>query len=150
MKITQFRGDYRFLSNFYPCRILYEGMTYLSTESAYQAAKTLDKKERLRFMDMSPGEAKREGRKLDVRKDWEEVKLQVMKDVLQLKFFGNKSLAQKLLDTGNAELIEGNTWGDTFYGVCNGIGENHLGKLLMKVRDELKVLSIFSFPKETK
>ncbi len=137
MAIRRFTGEYRFLSNFFPCRITYEGITYPSTEHAYQAAKTLSQKERRRFVDMTAGEAKREGRKLQMRSDWEEVKLQVMEDVLCLKFFGNKSLAAQLLATGDQELIEGNAWGDTFWGVCNGIGENHLGKLLMKVRNLL-------------
>ncbi len=137
MAIRRFTGEYRFLSNFFPCRITYEEITYPSTEHAYQAAKCIFRKDKHRIAELTAGEAKREGRKVELRPDWEEVKLQVMEDVLRLKFFGNKSLAAKLLATGDQELIEGNTWGDTFWGVCKGVGENHLGKLLMKVRNLL-------------
>lgn len=85
----------------------------------------------------SPGEAKRLGRKATLRLDWEKVKLTIMEDLLRQKFAW-KELKEKLLSTGDEELVEGNTWSDTFWGVCNGKGENHLGKLLMKIREELK------------
>jgi hypothetical protein len=82
-----------------------------------------------------PGEAKRRGRRATIRPDWEEVKLDVMEDLLRQKFVG---LARALVMTGDEELVEGNTWGDRFWGVCQGAGENHLGRLLMKIRSELK------------
>jgi predicted NAD-dependent protein-ADP-ribosyltransferase YbiA (DUF1768 family) len=76
------------------------------------------------------------GQKVTLRKDWEGVKIQVMRDVLRLKF-ANPGLRDRLLETGDRELIEGNTWGDTFWGVCRGSGKNWLGQLLMELRGEL-------------
>jgi N-glycosidase YbiA len=135
-KINNFQGKYRFLSNFYPALVLLDGIEYPTVEHAYQAAKTLDNTQRfLVCIAPSPGRAKAAGRHLSLRSDWEEVKLKVMEDLLRQKF--KKSLFKTmLLETGNAELIEGNTWGDRFWGVCNGVGQNNLGKLLMKIRDE--------------
>jgi ribA/ribD-fused uncharacterized protein len=138
MTIDRFSGEYRFLSNFWPCEIKYEGKTYASTEHAYQAAKTLDIKERNKIRDAkTPGDAKRLGRKITLRSDWESVKLQVMEDLVRQKFFDNPKLGKKLIDTGEQELIEGNTWGDKVWGQVNGVGQNHLGKILMKVRQSL-------------
>jgi hypothetical protein len=85
----------------------------------------------------TPGESKKLGRRCPVREDWEEIKLSVMEELVRSKF-SNPKLSQKLLETNDKLLVEGNTWGDTFWGVCNGRGENHLGKILMKVRSELK------------
>jgi N-glycosidase YbiA len=138
MTIDRFSGEYRFLSNFWPCEIKYEGKTYPSTEHAYQAAKTLDIKERNKIRDAkTPGDAKRLGRKITLRSDWESVKLQVMENLVRQKFFDNPKLGKKLIDTGEQELIEGNTWGDKVWGQVNGVGQNHLGKILMKVRQSL-------------
>lgn len=136
--IHSFQGANRFLSNFWPCQITYEGITYPSTEAAYQAAKTLDQAERKKMSKMRPGDSKKYGRQLELRADWESVKLQVMEDVLRLKFFPGTKLSELLLLTHPHELREGNTWGDTFWGICRGKGENHLGKLLMKRREELR------------
>lgn len=142
--IDRFDGtEYEFLSNFYPCKIYYEGITYPTTEHAFQAAKTMDACERLAIAGLeSPGQSKRAGRKVKLRPDWEEVKVSIMYDILRLKFMSNnktsKLLQQKLLDTDSAELIEGNTWNDKFWGVCDGSGENMLGRLLMLVREEIK------------
>ena len=136
--INEFRGQYRFLSNFYPCLIEFEGNVYISVEHAFQAAKTLDEDWRESiFWARTPSDAKRIGRKVPLREDWEEIKLSVMENLLRQKFniFDFKSA---LLATGDEELIEGNWWGDTFWGVCNGQGENHLGKLLMKIRSEIR------------
>jgi predicted NAD-dependent protein-ADP-ribosyltransferase YbiA (DUF1768 family) len=85
----------------------------------------------------TPSQAKWEGRKIPIRKDWEDVKLDVMESLLRVKF-ADLELKQLLLATGTAKLIEGNFWGDTYWGVCAGIGRNNLGKLLMKIRDELR------------
>ena len=140
MKIDQFDGEYAFLSNFYPCDVEYEGITYGSSEAAYQAAK-FDKKDRKRFIGLGPGKAKKLGRTANLPKDWNEVRITVMRDVLRAKFLGNKELAQKLVEmTGESTLIEGNWWNDRFWGVDSktGVGENHLGKLLMELRDELR------------
>ena len=135
-KIDSFSGPWGFLSNFAPCEVLLDdGVTYPSVEHAYQAAKTLDLGKRLNFVltGITPSMAKQMGKKLKLRPDWEEVKVGIMRDLLMQKF--NPSiLRRKLLSTFQAELIEGNWWNDTFWGVCNGVGENWLGKLLMEVR----------------
>ena len=136
MKIERFAGQYRFLSNFYPCNVILDGVSYPSTVNAYQAAKTLDLHERWLFKVYTAVQAKRAGKKLKLRSDWESVKLGVMLDLLRKKF-AHGAIRDQLLATGDAELIEGNTWGDTYWGVCNGVGENMLGKLLMQVRAEL-------------
>ncbi len=134
--IDSFRGNYRFLSNFYPVQFEWEGEKWPSVEHAYQAAKCRDKQQRTLFLQGTAGEAKRLGRRVEVREDWEEVKLPIMEALLRIKFAGGASLADKLLATGEEELQEGNTWGDRFWGTCNGEGQNHLGKLLMKIRKE--------------
>lgn len=137
--ISSFIGVYRFLSNFWPAIVEHEGLTYPSVEHAYQAAKSLDTNERQRIAAIvEPGDAKRAGRALPLRSDWENVKLRVMEDCVRYKFTHHPELREKLLATGDAELIEGNTWGDRFWGVCDGQGENHLGKILMRVRAELR------------
>lgn len=139
--IDKFRGKYEFLSNFYPCQITHDGFKYPSTEHAYQASKTLDFKVRKVIAGLdTPGKAKRYGRHALLRDDWESVKDSVMREVLSIKFLSHSDLAKKLVLTGDEELIEGNTWGDTYWGVCNGIGENVLGNLLMEIREVLRGL----------
>lgn len=139
--IWAFDGPHRFLSNFYRCLIVYEGITYPSVEHAFQAMKSLDGNERRRISGISTAAgAKRAGRMVPLRHDWNVVRIPIMRDLLRLKFDPEKKpdLAQMLIDTGNAELVEGNTWGDRFWGICAGSGENHLGKLLMEVRAEIR------------
>ena len=136
--IDSFSGDYSFLSNFYRSTIIFEGMTYPSVEHAFQANKTLDLLRRNQIRNArSCGEAKRLGRSVILREDWEQIKIGLMEKLLKEKF-ANPNLKELLLKTGDANLIEGNDWGDNFWGVCRGIGHNHLGKLLMKARDELR------------
>lgn len=135
-KIDSFSGKYRFLSNFWPCKVVWEGVEYPSTEHAYQAAKLVNKEDRELVRNATAAEAKKLGRKFPMIDGWDNVRLNVMYD-LCLQKFQNPELKQKLLDTGDAILIEGNWWGDTFYGVCKGIGENNLGKILMRIRSEL-------------
>ncbi len=134
--VEGFNGRHRFLSNFEPVDVVLDGVTYHSVEAAYQAAKTLDGKQRAKFATASASDAKRMGRRLKLRADWEEVKLGVMEDLLRQKFSRDPLRAQ-LLATGDAELVEVNYWGDVFWGVCQGVGENWLGRLLMKVRAEI-------------
>jgi ribA/ribD-fused uncharacterized protein len=137
--IDSFQGEYRFLSNFWPAQVVFEGITYPTAEHAYQAAKSLDPTERQRIAaSPTPAEAKRAGRALKPREDWETVKFDVMERVVRDKFTRHADLRQQLLATGDAELIEGNTWGDRVWGVYQGAGENRLGKILMKVRAELR------------
>lgn len=133
--IDSFTGPYRFLSNFYSSPVDFEGVTYPTVEHAYQAAKTInmDLRKKVRACN-SAGEAKRLGRRLDMRPDWLRIKLDVMYTLL-LQKFQNEVLAEMLRQTGDAELVEGNTWGDEFWGRCRGKGLNHLGRLLMQIRD---------------
>jgi len=138
-KIDAFQGEYRFLSNFWPAEVEFEGRKYPSVEHAYQAAKSLDPADRERIAALkTPAEAKAAGRALKVRPDWDTAKFDVMERCVLYKFSNHPELKQKLLDTGDAELIEGNTWGDRIWGVYQGEGENRLGKILMKVREQLK------------
>jgi len=136
--IDKFTGDYDFLSNFYPATIEVEETVFPSVEHAYQAMKSKDPEERERIRACkTAGDAKRAGQKVSLRPEWEEIKVQVMKTLLMLKFMDNPDLAERLLATGNAELIEGNHWGDRVWGVYKGEGQNLLGRLLMKTRDLL-------------
>jgi ribA/ribD-fused uncharacterized protein len=117
----------------------FEGQDYPTVEHAYRAAKTLDATERRRIATLAtPSEAKRAGRALALRGDWETVKLGVMETCVRYKFTHHAELRRRLLETGDAELIEGNTWGDRFWGVFEGEGENHLGRILMRVRGDLR------------
>ena len=128
---------HEFLSNFYMTPVLWEGILYPSSEHAYQASKSLDPNIRKDISLLStPGKAKRAGKMLIQRPDWnDQLKLLTMEAILRIKFQDPKLRA--LLDsTKGQELIEGNTWGDTFWGVCNGKGKNHLGVILMNIRDE--------------
>ena len=135
--IDRFRGEFDWLSNFFLCRVEFEGMNFSNVEAAFQAAKCLDMKERERFFGLSGGQAKRLGRRVELRSDWEDVKIDIMRQVLKSKFTQNPELREKLIATGVTELIEGNNWNDRFWGVCRGVGQNHLGKLLMEIRAEL-------------
>jgi ribA/ribD-fused uncharacterized protein len=136
--IDSFRGEYRWLSTNWPAQVELGGMRFPSVEHAYQAAKTTDARQRAQFLTGSPGDAKRLGRRVTMRPDWEVVKVDVMRDLLRQKFARGSELAAKLIATGAQPLVEGNTWGDTFWGVCRGKGENNLGRLLMQVRDEVR------------
>jgi hypothetical protein len=137
--ILGFNKENRFLSNFYPATVELDGLEYSSTEHAYQAAKTNDPAERRRIREsQKPGDAKKLGKQVKMRTDWEQVKFQVMEDLVRQKFTKHKELKEKLLATGDMYLEETNSWRDFVWGVCNGKGENHLGKILMKVRGELK------------
>lgn len=135
--IDSFTGQYRFLSNFYPCKIEFEGLEFGSVEAAYQAAKSDNEIYRKNISKMKAGDAKKYGRTVTLKPFWDVIKVDVMRRLIFEKFSKNKELEKKLLNTGSAELIEGNTWGDTFWGVCNGKGENNLGRLLMQVRDSI-------------
>lgn len=144
-EIADFRGDYDFLSNFYAAPVEMEGAEYLTIEHAFQAAKTHDFAQRraIRIVQ-TPSAAKRMGRKLKRRDDWFDVSLHIMESLVRQKFTRYPELGEKLLATGDAMLIEGNNWNDRFYGVVwnthagEWVGENHLGRILMKVRAELQ------------
>jgi hypothetical protein len=137
--IDKFDGtEYKFLSNFYASEVKLGDITFPTVEHAFQAAKTLDIEERLMIKEAStPGIAKTMGRHVILRSDWEEVKISVMEDLIRQKF-RNPILREKLLSTKHEILVEGNYWHDTFWGVCNNVGENNLGKILMKIRAEIQ------------
>lgn len=139
--IDSFRGKYYFLSNFFPAEVTYNGLTYQNNEAAFQAQKTYSKEERIEFTTLEPRDAKRRGRRVRLRKDWEQVKDRIMEEIVRAKFSQNKELKEQLLATGDAQLVEGNRWNDRYWGVDirSGVGENHLGKILMKVRSELRI-----------
>lgn len=137
-KIDSFRGKYYFLSNFYNAPVMYEGVMYKNNEAAFQSVKIADIAKRSSFSELDPSSAKRKGRRVRLRNDWESIKDKVMEDIVRDKFTRNESLKQRLIATGDTELIEGNTWGDNYWGVCEGRGRNKLGKILMKVREGLK------------
>jgi ribA/ribD-fused uncharacterized protein len=158
-RIIHFAYEYDFLSNFFTVPINYEGVDYASVEHAYQAAKTLDPTKRRIFSfefnpNLSAGQAKRVGQNLDCRDDWARVKIPIMRELLILKFNSSVALKQRLLKTGEAYLEEGNTWHDVFWGVCHHkmegrtckepehrpFGGNHLGYLLMDIRDRSGVV----------
>jgi N-glycosidase YbiA len=136
--IDKFEGEYAFLSNFYPCTIYILGIDYPTLEHAFQSHKTFNplSKAAIRKAE-TPGKAKRLGGKVVLKENWESIKQPLMYILLRQKF-SIPELKEKLLTTGDTELIEGNNWNDTYWGMCNGIGENHLGKLLMQVREELR------------
>lgn len=136
--INVFRGPHFFLSNFYEAPVSYRGLTYRNTEAAFQAQKCLCEEEKLPFTEMEPSRAKNMGRRVKLRPDWEDVKLSLMEEIVTAKFEQNAALMQMLLDTGSALLKEGNTWNDVFWGVSRktGRGENHLGRILMRIREK--------------
>ena len=144
--IGEFKGEYRFLSNFYPAGFVYQGILWPNSEAAYQAMKSRDRDVHLMFSTLThPVQAKHEGRMIDpMREDWDDVKVGIMRDIVYSKFNQNPELKRKLFDTGNAILQEGNTHNDRVWGISpphSGNGKNHLGKILMDVRRELKTIA---------
>lgn len=143
-----FFGLFRFLSNFELCYVPYDGRVYKSTEAAYMSAKVdpdspnaAAYKDALAAPDLKPSDAKKLGRQLtELREGWDDMRLQVMYEVNLSKYQDNPHLREKLLVTEDLELVEANWWNDTFWGECNGIGENNLGKTLMRIRDELRLV----------
>jgi ribA/ribD-fused uncharacterized protein len=142
--IESFEGEFRFLSNFCPSPIKFThpmlGVCLAPTvEHAFAACKTQNGLEAVEVLaETTPGRAKRRGRKVTLRPSWESEKVMVMLNLVREKFRQNPELAKQLLATGEQELVEGNQWGDTFWGVCSGKGENMLGKILMQVRKEMR------------
>lgn len=138
-KINSFRDEYYFLSNFYECSVTYNGLTYKNNEAAFQAQKCINPKDREKFCNLRASESKKLGRRVVLRKDWEDIKIKVMTDIVKAKFEQNEDLQKKLLATEDAYLEEGNTWGDRIWGVVDGNGANLLGNILMNVRKELQL-----------
>ena len=137
--IRGFFGEYRFLSNFYPSEITYEGITYPTVEHAYQAAKVEGLTHKVRMSKLAtPGEAKRMGSDVKLVEDWNNKKLDIMYALVELKFRMHPALREKLLNTGDKQLEETNTWGDTYWGVFKGVGQNQLGQIIMHIRAQLR------------
>lgn len=137
--IAGFFKEYRFLSNFHDAQAAYDGVVYPTSEHAFQAAKTFDLDEREAILNcQTPGESKKMGRSVKLRKDWEKVKIPIMFNIVLDKFTRNEEIRKKLLETEDKILIEENNWGDKFWGQVEGIGQNQLGKILMTVRSLLK------------
>lgn len=154
--INDFRGKYRWLSNFWSCFIIVQGEAYPSVENAYQALKMENISDREKFKYIKASEAKQLGKILPMRDDWEQYfydsrwcnkgekiqhKISLMHYLVQQKFEQNEFLKKLLLETNDEHLEEGNWWGDTFWGTVNGEGENWLGKILMKVRADLRAIN---------
>ena len=150
-KIDIFRGKYSFLSNFESHRGLIaipfdseKILFFPHVEGAYQAMKCLDPLDRLKFVGLSPSDSKKLGKQILRRDDWQEIKFGVMKNCLAQKFANNSNFRVKLVATGDSGIVEGNfhhdnEWGDCYCDECDGIkGENHLGRLLMELREKLK------------
>lgn len=147
-QIVEFSGEYAFLSNFYPCFVTYDDLTYRCAEAAYQAQKCETKVARLGFQWVDAEAAKRRGKKVALPLNWDNRRADIMREIVHAKFIQNPELAAKLIATGNAELIEGNNWHDNFFGVCVcpactkiGRGENKLGRILMAERASLNGVS---------
>jgi ribA/ribD-fused uncharacterized protein len=138
--IKTFDGENAFLSNFAHAEMVWDNIVWPTSEHAYQAAKSLDRDVRLTFSRMkSPGVAKRAGKHVLLRPDWESVKVDLMKEIVRAKFEQNPDLKQRLIATAGQHLEEGNWWNDKFWGVCpagSSNGKNMLGKILMELRDE--------------
>ena len=137
-RICGFFLQYRWLSNFELVEVEYDGIKYPSTENAYQAAKCKYKEDRRKFTTCTPKEAKKLSHHIEyVREDWHDAKYEIMYNLVMQKYLGNKELGLLLQQTGDRYLEETNYWGDTFWGVCEGVGFNSLGVITMLVRDLL-------------
>ena len=135
-----FRNEYWFLSNMYPCEIRVNGLVFTCAEACFQSFKTTDVNERKKFQGIDGFEAKKLGRSVSLRSDWNDIRIEVMSRVIHAKFKQNPDLTKKLQDTGDLLIIEDNTWKDTFWGRCNSKGYNLLGQILMNERDRINSL----------
>lgn len=150
LPITEFNKEFRFLSNFYPAPFVWDSILWKDSETAYQAAKSDNWDIRKEFSDtiLTPSDAKRFGKTLQLRSDWDRVKVQIMLEIVDEKFQQNPMLKQKLIDTWPRKLEEGNYWRDIFWGICpagSGIGKNMLGIILMVLRDNYRYENTFVF-----
>ena len=137
--ICGFQKEYQFLSNFWSCPVELWGIKFLSSEQAYVYSKSEDEHFRRQVLaEVRPGKIKQLGSLVELRPNWDDIKRDIMKEILFAKFRQNPELKRKLLETGMRYLEETNWWHDTYWGVCNGIGDNNLGQLLMLVRTTLR------------
>lgn len=135
MGYKKFSGLLAFLSNFHSCKVIVDGLTFKSAEAAYQSYKNLEHQKE--FLTLGAYDSKKYARTLPLRADWDKVKLEVMRKVVAAKFNQNVDLAKLLMKTPDEDLVEENTWGDTFWGVCEGKGQNNLGKILKEIKYQL-------------
>lgn len=133
--IGVFRDRYFYLDNYYPCKIEYLGVEYQNAEAAYQAQKCPERQAEFEFLPAE--EAFKLGRAVPLRPNWDLVKNLVMRRVVRAKFTQNLALRQALVATGDETIINTNYYGDRYWGVYKGTGENRLGDILMKTREEL-------------
>ena len=136
--ISVFEGEHHFLSNFHPATFVWDNILWPTSEHAYQAAKVISHKHRIELASIrGPAAVKQAGKKLPLRQNWDDLKVDVMYEIVLCKFTQNPDLKAKLTATKDAHLEEGNHWKDTFWGICppnSGIGLNHLGEVLMDIR----------------
>lgn len=137
--IKEFKDEFAFLSNFIAAKVVFNSITFNSVENAYQAAKCKFPEDMNEFITITSGQAKRKGKRIVLRDDWESVKLSIMEDLVTQKF-NQEPFKTLLINTNDLVIQEGNSWGDTFWGIDlkTGIGQNHLGKILMKIREGFK------------
>ena len=134
--ILGFFPPYRWLSNFHMSEtIMPDDLVYPSVENAYQAYKLESVEDRKPFITYTCGQAKKMGQQVKLRSDWENIKVDVMRQCLESKF-KNKELMDMLQATAPKYLREDNNWNDIFWGYCNDKGQNKLGILLMEIRDK--------------
>lgn len=136
-KVSRFDGEYFFLSNFYQVPVKYNGVLYFTSEAAFQAQKCPERANEFSVI-LNPARAKKLGKNVTLRKDWDRVKDKIMYQIVKEKFLQHSELREKLLNTGFAVLEEGNEWNDHYWGVCKGRGLNKLGLILMQIRDEFR------------
>ena len=140
-EINSFRGEYYWLSNFYPVDIFYKGRLYPSVEHAFMSSKSDSEEWKIFCSDSSnpPGKVKVAGRTVKLVDNWNNIRIQVMRECILLKF-SQEPFKSKLLSTGNINIVEGNDWGDTYWGfdIRKGKGKNYLGRIIMETRDILK------------
>ena len=143
-QIDSFTFGQAYLSNFYYADIEYMGLVYPTNEHAFQAQKNSDPAyQSLVQQARMPNLAKRYGRQIKLREDWEKVKVDIMRNIVMHKFIQNPDLKKKLIDTDNIQLIEGNKWGDKFWGTVDGVGKNYLGIILMDTRKVLRNTRVY-------
>lgn len=146
--INEFRGEYDFLSNFVDCPIEMDGWVYKSVEHAYQSMKSHDKQWKTYCCDQtnSASDIKVKSKKINIRKDWDSVKYDIMK-VCLIQKYNIEPFRSKLIDTGDDFIMEGNWWGDVYWGVDlkTNKGENNLGKIIMEIRDNLNINLYYNF-----
>lgn len=137
--IKEFKDEFAFLSNFIAAKVIFNNITFATVENAYQAAKCKFPEDMSEFINITSGQAKRKGKRVVIRDDWENVKLTIMEDLVRQKF-NQEPFKTLLINTNDLVIQEGNSWNDTFWGIDlkTGIGQNHLGKILMKIREGFK------------